>query len=308
MHATATATAAAPHAGAPASIAGTGAHASARAEPRIRDVLTYCPDFRRWSAAAYYAAALAAELGASLTGLHAGARLPYTAPAAGTVPWLAEWAAHATDEIHCAMLASRGFAEWARAQGVGQAYWQVALGDTRDVLDVAGNTSDLLVLDRQDEGGALPALLHGVLLSGHPCIVVPPTPYISGRLERVVVGWDGSPNATRSLHAALPLLHEAGDVVLLYADAGPAPGGRTRVQPPFDPQRHLRAHGVAARRETLPAGGETAAHAVLAYASHHRADLLVIGAHGKPRRSESCLDDPTHLILRQAQMPLFVRY
>lgn len=255
-----------------------------------------------------YAAALASALRASLTGLFAGARLPPSAPTSAATPWLAEWAAHATDEIHCAILASRSFTEWAQSQGVRQAYWQVALGDPRDVLDAAGNTSDLLVLERQDEAGELLTLLHGVLLSGHTCIVVPPTPYVTSRFERIVIAWDGSPAATRALHAAIPLLHGAGEVVLLCAEMKPEESGATQVWPAFDPQLHLRNHGVESRREILAAGGEQAAYALLATASRHRADLLVIGAHGKPHRSESHLGDTTHVILQQAQMPLFMRY
>ncbi len=84
--------------------------------------------------------------------------------------------------------------------------------------------------------------------------------------------------------------------------------GATHVQPPFDPQAHLRNHGVESRSETLAATGERAAYALLASAARHRADLLVIGAHGKPRRSTSHLGNTTHVMLQQAQMPLFMRY
>ena len=59
----------------------------------MRDVLTYCSDFRQWNACAGYAAELATTLGASLTGLHAGQPLPVM-PAAGNVAsGLAEWMA-----------------------------------------------------------------------------------------------------------------------------------------------------------------------------------------------------------------------
>lgn len=307
MHAIATASPT--HSNAFAAGTGTNARANTRAESGIRDVLAYCTNFRRWSTGVHYAAALAAALRASLTGLYAGARLPSSMPTSAATPWQAEWAAHATDEIHCAMLAGRTFSEWAQAQGVSRAYWQVALGDPRDVLDAAGNTSDLLVLERQEEGSDLPALLHTVLLSGLACVVVPPTPYVTGRFERIVIAWDSSPAATRALHASIPLLHGAGEVILLCASSSrPEEAAATHVQPPFDPQTHLRNHGVESRSETLAATGDQAAYALLASAARHRADLLVIGAHGKPRRSASHLGNTTHVMLQQAQMPLFMRY
>ena len=119
----------------------------------MRDVLTYCSDFRQWNACAGYAAELATTLGASLTGLHAGQPLPVM-PAAGNVAsGLAEWMAEATNEVHCAMLAGREFAAWARGQGVDQTHWQVALGDPRDVLEAAAATADLVVLGTHSRNG-----------------------------------------------------------------------------------------------------------------------------------------------------------
>lgn len=276
----------------------------------IRDVLTYCSDFRQWSSCAGYAAELAAALGASLTGLHAGEPLPVM-PAAGNVTsGLAEWMAEATDEVHYAMLAGREFATWARGLGVDETHWQVALGDPRDVLDAAAATADLVVLGRppQLDSGPMVALLRSVLLSGQPCIVVPPTFCVMGRLERIVVAWDGSSASTRSLHAAIPLLRKADDVWLLRA-AHPRESGRiVALQPPFDPLAHLGNHGIEASQEIVATHGTAAGHALLAAASLHRADLLIAGANGKARRSEARLGDTTDYLLQHATLPLFLRH
>lgn len=276
----------------------------------MRDVLTYCSDFRQWSSCAGYAAELAAILGASLTGLHAGEPLPVM-PAAGNVTsGLAEWMAEATDEVHYAMLAGREFAAWARGLGVDETHWQVALGDPRDVLEAAAATVDLVVLGRpaQIDAGPMVALLRSVLLSGQPCIVVPPTFCVMGRLERIVVAWDGSSASTRSLHAAIPLLRKADDVWLLRA-AHPRESERiVALQPPFDPLTHLRNHGIAASQETVATHGAAAGRALLAAASLHRADLLIAGASGKARRSEARLGDTTDYLLQHATLPLFLRH
>jgi nucleotide-binding universal stress UspA family protein len=276
----------------------------------MRDVLTYCSDFRQWNACAGYAAELATTLGASLTGLHAGQPLPVM-PAAGNVAsGLAEWMAEATNEVHCAMLAGREFAAWARGQGVDQTHWQVALGDPRDVLEAAAATADLVVLGRpaQIDAGPMAALLRSVLLSGQPCIVVPLTSGVMGRLERIVVAWDGSAASTRSLHAAIPLLRKADDVWLLRAAHPHESEQIVALQPPFDPLAHLHNHGIEASQQIVATHGSAAGQALLAAASLHRADLLIAGASGKARRSEARLGDTTDYLLQHATLPLFLRH
>lgn len=276
----------------------------------MRDVLAFCSEFRQWSPGVAYAAELAATLGASLTGLYAGQPLP-TMPLAGNVAsGLAEWMAEATNEIHCAMLAGREFAGWALGFGVADVHWQVALGDPRDVLDAAAAMSDLVVLDRPAsmDSGAVSTLLRSVVLSGQPCIVVPPTFCVMGRLERIVVAWDGSPASTRAMHTAIPLLRKASDVWLLRAAQPHDLRQAVELQSPFDPLAHLAAHGIGASQEVVATRGIAAGHALLAAASIHRADLVISGANGKARRSEGRLGETTDYLLQHATLPLFVRH
>lgn len=275
----------------------------------MRDLLAYCTDFREWSPGMGYAAELAAVLGASLTGLYAGRPLP-TLPAGGNVAsGLAEWMAESTNEIHCAMLAGREFAAWALGMGALEAYWQVALGDPRDILDAAGSTADLIVLDRPHgyDGSTVSTLLRAAVLSDRPCIVVPPAFCVLGRLERIALAWDGSAAATRSLHAAIPLLRKAGDVLLMRA-AQPHVQPRAGDWPTFDPRAHLAAHGILMREEVVASQGTAAGHTLLEVASIHRCDLLIAGASGKAGRREATLGDTTEYLLQHTTLPLFLRH
>lgn len=276
----------------------------------MRDVLAYCSDFRQWSTGVGYAAELAATLAASLTGLYAGQPLPTMPPAGNIASGLAEWMAEATNEIHCAILAGREFAGWALGFGVADVHWQVALGDPSDVLDAAAALSDLVVLDRpvNIDSVAAGALLRSVVLSGQPCIVVPPTFCVMGRLERIVVAWDGSSASTRAMQAAIPLLRRASDVWLLRAAQPHDLGQVVELQSPFDPLAHLAAHGIEASQEIVATRGIAAGHALLTAASIHRADLLISGANGKARRSEGRLGEVTDYLLQHATLPLFLRH
>lgn len=276
----------------------------------MRDLLAYCTDFRQWTPGTAYAAELAAVIGGSLTGLYASRPLPTLPPAGNVVSALAEWMAEATNELHCAMLAGREFAAWARGLGAKDARWQVALGDPRDILDAAGSTADLIVLDRPEgaDGGSPGTLLRAAVLSDRPCIVVPPRSCVLGRLERIALAWDGSATATRSLHAAVPLLRHASDVLLLRAAQALLPGHGSEHWPLFDPLAHLAAHGITAREEVIATRGVTAGHTLLEVCSIQRADLLVAGANGKARRSEGRLGETTDYLMQHATLPLFFRH
>lgn len=276
----------------------------------MRDLVAYCTDFRHWSPGANYAAELAAVLGGSLTGLYASRPLPTLPPAGNVVSGLAEWMAEATNEIHCAMLAGRDFAAWARGLGALEARWQVALGDPRDILDAAGSTADLIVLDRPEgyDGNSLSNLLRAAVLSGRPCIVVPPASCVLGRLERIALAWDGSAASTRSLHAAIPLMRHASDVLLMRSVQSLRQDSAEENWPQFDPLAHLAEHGIPARQEIIALRAGSAGHTLLEVCSIQRVDLLVAGANGKARRSEGRLGETTDYLLQHATLPLFLRH
>lgn len=275
----------------------------------MRDILVYCDDFRVWSPTARYAAELAAALDASLTGLHVGTRIPLEAPQGTPPPLLAEFIAYVQDDIQAAMVAGQHFAHWAQQFGVKSTAWQVALGDAADILCVAGNWNDVLVVERSSGRIEDPlGLISEVLLSGLACLVVPEMTYAVGRLERIAVAWNGSPASTRALHGAMPLLRRATQVVLLRAARPKSLRSEVAFEPEFDPEDYLRARGIQVRTESIEANDEEAADALLTAASRNRADLLVMGAFGKMRFHEWYLGGTTRQVLQYAGLPLFMAH
>jgi len=276
---------------------------------RVRDILVHCADFRAWSPGVRYAAELAAALDASLTGIHVGAPIPAKAPG-GTPPSLmTEYIAYAQDEIQSAMQAGKRFAEWAQQFRVGSAHWQVALGDPADVLCVAGNWNDLLVIERGGDGADDSiALISEILLTGIACLVVPEMTYAVGRLERIAVAWNGSPAATRALHAAMPMLRRAAHVILLLGARPDPVHGTPQCKPAFDPKSYLLAQGIRVVTETIDSDDDEIGNALLTAASKNRADLLVMGAYGKKRFNEWYLGGTTRHVLQYAGVPLFMRH
>lgn len=83
--------------------------------------------------------------------------------------------------------------------------WQEAEGDRGDLLAVAARTTDLLLARHAKVGGtdAPDVLDQLVTAAGVPIVALPPE--ASGDLgQTVLVAWNGSREATRAVHDALP--------------------------------------------------------------------------------------------------------
>ncbi|WP_161805609.1 universal stress protein [Frateuria defendens] len=277
--------------------------AGAAAQPAL-DIVALCPRFPAWGPAARYAAELAMALGATLTGLYIGKPLSSASPA-GVPPALErEWLAYMHDEVRAAVVAGSGFVHWA-SRFTPSPHWQVALGDPAEALRTVGDWSDLLVLEHGEHTRGDPSgLIASAVLSGLACILVPEAAYVPGRLERVAVAWDDTALATRALHAALPLLHRASEVVLLCSERSWEVPGSLPERLAFDARKHLVERGIVFAVEPVGQGGD----AILAAASRHRADLLVMGANGKHRFNVRYLDPDTDYVLHHAGLPLFLKH
>lgn len=271
------------------------------------DILVHCPSFRVWGPSVRYAADLATSLGASLTGIYVGAPIPAKAPDDVPVPLLSEFVACAQDDTESAIAAREQFESHCRDLGLRSAHWQVALGDTAEILCAAGSWNDLLVIERGDrETEESVGLINDVLLSGLACVVVPEATYALPRIERIAVAWNGSSSATRAIHTAMPLLQSALHVLLLRGKGGDP--GYIRCKPAFDPECELRARGIQVRTQWVDAGEDDVGAVLLEAASRHRADLLVMGAYGRKRLGQWYIGGTTRHVLQYADIPLFLQH
>jgi nucleotide-binding universal stress UspA family protein len=202
-----------------------------------------------------------------------------------------------------------GFAAWANERGVTRARWLLAQAPLADAVAHAAAWHDLLVL------AARPGQAHGdtgtigrLLLAGAlPSVVVPEGHRAAASLDTVAVAWNGAPQGTRALHAALPLLRRARRVVLLAGVRRPSFDAMVEP-PPFDPAAHFAAHGVQHERCLLDQPDERSGEEILARADAMGATLLVMGAWGRSRASELLLGGATRHVLATARMPVLFRH
>ena len=171
-------------------------------------------------------------------------------------------------------------------------------GGPEQLLVEAALTVDLVVVaQRQAEENFAPDLADRLIMaSGVPVLMLPP-PAATELGGRILVGWNGSREATRAVHEALPFLLRAqrvvvcavGDVAMSSLDAG---------------ADMLRRHGARAEPEAIGGPDGAAGEVLLRSALAHHADLLVIGSYGHTRLREFLFGGVTRHMLHEAPLPV----
>jgi nucleotide-binding universal stress UspA family protein len=273
----------------------------------VFDILAPTDCCRSWRANMRFAAQMAARFDGSLTGLY----VPDDAPTPPTLPVPSvdeELKQEFNDERWAARHAAGDFRRWAADMGVERADWQLAAEPETDVIVRASNWHDVIAFERSTEpdgwiAGRLAQLVTSVQT---PCLIVP-SDAGDFRLHTVVVAWNGSPEAARALHAALPLLRRAGRVVVIN-------GARIRPQsgplwpPAASIEDYLAWQKVLAETVTLDTTPDQAGAKILFEAGNVGADLLVMGAFGRTRFAEHWFGGATLHALRNSRIPLFMRH
>jgi nucleotide-binding universal stress UspA family protein len=269
------------------------------------DLLVRATRHPDWDPGVVYAAQLAGQLHAGLTALH-------VVPAGIPPVWdyeagvmLAEYTAAVEEQVRAAQQSAPAFEAWAGSLGARFPRWLVAEGHAGEAMRYVGNWHDLLVLarDPQDPWGTPSALASIVLQSGLPCLVVPPAAAASA-FTCIAVAWNGSVEAIRALHGALPLLQRAERIVLML-------GHRKTllpvVVPDFALEQWCERHGLQVEYEVMDETADRGLPLLDAARGMH-ANLLVMGAYGRSRFAERVLGGVTRFMLENADLPLLMRH
>lgn len=191
---------------------------------------------------------------------------------------------------------------------------QRAIDDEAGIaLCLQARYSDLLVVGQpdpseKDTGERGDAGEYLLLNSGKPVLFVP----YSGRFDsvgkRVVICWDGGPEASRAVSAALPLLRKAQLVQIAMFDPEIGPAGHGE-EPGADIAVYLARHGVKVNVERQFTGKEIdIGGAILSHVADFGADLLVMGGYGHPRIREILLGGVSRTILRSMTVPVLMSH
>ena len=191
---------------------------------------------------------------------------------------------------------------------VKDATYTAAKTATLDTLVAMGRCSDLLVLGRPgaDPENVAPATVEAAIYEcARPVMIAPPDAG-TGAFGSVVVAWNGSFQAARTVEYALPFLKSATTVTILVAGSKPDDVGASYLA------RTLGRHGVTTAIDAIDPGivtGRARGRALLDYTHGKGADLLVMGAYGRGQvMSFLGLGGATGKVISSSRVPLLMAH
>lgn len=192
--------------------------------------------------------------------------------------------------------------------------------ETRLVCDLADDglarqarSADLVVIgqhdpDQSSPGTGTPLPEYVILNSARPVLMVPRTGPPPVHAQRILVGWNGSKEASAALAGAVPLLQHALAVMVVEfirprrsaRDAGIA-------AEQAELSGFLQRHGIRARFCTREQHRDTGRD-LLALAQEMDCGLLVMGCFGHSRFQELCVGGATRTVLAEATLPVLLAH
>ena len=147
-----------------------------------------------------------------------------------------------------------------------------------------------------------------MFVTGRPVLFVPTDEPFQTLGRHIVVAWNSSRPAARSLNDALPLIEGADRVTIVMINPSSFMG-RHEGPPGEQMIEHLKRHGAtvdAVRIEDVPRGA--IADQLQSEAQALGADLIVAGAFGHPRLWEKMLGGVTNDLMGSMRLPIFMSH
>ena len=251
----------------------------------MRDLLVHVDGGRGGRRRVQFAVGLAARTGARLSGIH-------VTPAAEVPPLykpshVDKVAAEIGSKLAAdARKAATIFKEEATQQ-LADASWFETAGDVVKCINNKARYADLVIVGQYERQGSfeihpLPIAHSIVLHCGRPVLVLPAAVQ-PGALARIAVAWDGSREAVRAVHDALPVLRLSQSVQIVTVIGLSSEGGEADVE---SLSAHLANHGITLGSRVLrigPAGEHESLQQQLEQGDY---DLLVMGGYSHPKWQE----------------------
>jgi len=276
----------------------------------FRSILLHLNGSKRDADTLGLALALAAEHGAQLTALSTITPFHFT-PAAmsdalvGSITLLKRGYLSKAQEQAAALRAR--VERQAKAASV-PLEWRLAEDYPERAVALHARYADLAIVApaQAEPGGALISEIRPsqiLLEAGRPVLICPAEGPLAAPFQRVVIAWNGSREATRAVHDALPFLVKASAVTLISIDD---PDGQPIATAEIT--AHLARHGCKVEQSHHIADHASASSILLTLVRELDAELIVMGAYGHPRLQEQFLGGATRDILRHAPLPVLASH
>ena len=183
-----------------------------------------------------------------------------------------------------------------------------SISGAADRLGRLARRFDLAIVGQAERDKAVAAVVvdEGVLFeSGRPVLFVPFIQKAGLKLDRVLLCWDGSRNATRAIADAMPFLHKAKQVEVLMVASKAGKGDEIAGA---DLGQHLARHGLKVDVKRITSPDIDIPSTILSHAADSNADMIVMGGYGHSRLREFVLGGVTRSILESMTIPTLMSH
>jgi len=273
----------------------------------LRDLLVHVDGSDAGRRRLQFAIDLALRTGARLTGLHV--MPPPDVPPLYKPSQLDEAVANMSLKLAANARAAKEAFKGEVAQRLSDTRWFEADGDVADGICDRARYADLVILgqyewQRPKVAHPLP-IAHSVLLRcGRPVLVVPAA---VGPISfaRAAIAWDGSREAVRAVHDALPLLALSQSVKIVTILAPEAIESSDYAK---HLSAHLANHGIKIEPGVIQTRSENEPIALRQQIEKADYDLLVMGGYSHPKWLEFIFGGATQSILLSSKIPVLVSH
>jgi Universal stress protein family len=205
-----------------------------------------------------------------------------------------------------AFMTERGIARMGAAPKGLSCAWLDDAPEGEGFVGSYGRVFDVTVLGRPDAntiGLHNRAIESGLFESGKPILLAPPIPP-KQIATNILIHWNCSTEQARTTAFAMPLLHQAQQVTVLFVPGGqgvPGPSAELFL-------RHLQVNGIPATLKTVSLNGKTTGQVILEQAKALGCDLLVKGAYTQSRLRQMIFGGATSHILAHADLPVLMAH
>lgn len=271
---------------------------------QYKDILLHLSDDGRVEERARFAADLAAHFKANLTVVYTVTPLLPLASGMEYIP--AEYYLQQADEARAAADRAKSVYDREVKRAGIATQWIASEQRALDILPPLGRSCDLVIAGQPhpesdlDRGVGVP-VGSLTLAMGRPVLVLPYTGHYPIIPRAAVVAWNGSREAARAAHDALPLLQAAKSVLVLSLNPSAevtATGERLAA--------NLGHHGVSARAKAVELGNIEEGEMLLSTLADESAELLVMGVYGHSRVREMILGGVSETILDSMTVPVLM--
>ena len=191
--------------------------------------------------------------------------------------------------------------------------WRIAHGSLVEHLTRVTRYFDMSLLGQRDTHEELQPGSHEipdrvVLSSGRPAMIVPYEGNPGTVGKNIVICWDASRLATRSVSDTLPLLISADKVTVLVVNTHEKTNPHGGEVTGANISAHLKRHGVNVEAKIVSAGERHIGETVIAQIDELGADSVVMGAWGHQRWREMVLGGLTRYMMKHMTVPVIMSH